>query len=214
MFYSANGELTKDSFKLPDYCSKKQQVIEGMAEVALHTHQVPMHNHNDTENLDSIKKKQVELQAEITASKVPAGTIVMWSGANLPIGWALCDGKNETPDLRGKFIVGLNTEDSAHNSIGKTGGAATIVLNKNQLPKHKHMIEKAPTDDKNFTDSRNSQTLGLVGDKGTNNENVGSGGANSSSNPKSRGRWSSEVGDNQPIENRPPFYTLAYIMKL
>jgi microcystin-dependent protein len=213
MFYSANGELKKDNFKLPDYCSK-QKVIEGMADVPLHTHEVAMHSHNDTQNLDSIKEKQAELQAEINASKVPAGTIVMWSGSNLPVGWAICDGENGTPDLRGKFIVGLNTEDPSHNAVGKTGGAATVVLNENQLPKHKHMIEKAPLDDRNFTDGNNRQILGVVGDKGSNDADKNSGGANSGSNPSKRGRYTTEVGDNQPIENRPPFYTLAYIMKL
>lgn len=206
MFYSANGTFTQKR--------SNKRVIEGMADVALHTHEVPMHSHNDTQNLDEIKKEQARLQAEIAKSKIPTGTIVMWSGANLPLGWAICDGQNGTPDLRGKFIVGLNTEDPYHNSVGKTGGAATVILNENQLPKHKHMIEKAPLDDRNFTDGGEKQVLGLVGDGLSNNDNVGSGGANSSSDPTKRGRWSSEVGDNQPIENRPPFYTLAYIMKL
>src|SRR5690606_19276216 len=36
---------------------------------------------------------------------VPAGTIVMWHGNNIPAGWAECNGTNGTPDLRGRFIV-------------------------------------------------------------------------------------------------------------
>lgn len=34
--------------------------------------------------------------------------IVLWSGAivDIPAGWALCDGNNDLPDLRNKFIVG------------------------------------------------------------------------------------------------------------
>ncbi|UCG71206.1 MAG: tail fiber protein, partial [Thermoplasmata archaeon] len=32
---------------------------------------------------------------------VPSGTIVMWNGTVIPNGWALCDGTNGTPDLRG-----------------------------------------------------------------------------------------------------------------
>ena len=206
MFYSANGKFTQKT--------SNNRIIEGMADVALHTHEIPMHTHGDTQNLDDIKNRQDDLQQQINASKVPAGTIVMWSGSNIPNGWAICNGENGTPDWRGKFIVGLNTEDPSYNSVGKTGGAATIVLNENQLPKHKHMIEKAPLDDRNFTDGNNRQILGVVGDKGSNNDDKNSGGANSSSDPTKRGRWSSEVGDNQPIENRPPFYTLAYIMKL
>ena len=35
------------------------------------------------------------------------GIIVLWSGAiaDIPAGWALCDGTLGTPDLRNKFIV-------------------------------------------------------------------------------------------------------------
>lgn len=34
--------------------------------------------------------------------------IVIWSGAvvDIPAGWALCDGNNNTPDLRDKIVVG------------------------------------------------------------------------------------------------------------
>jgi len=39
---------------------------------------------------------------------VPDGSIVMWSGSagSIPAGWVLCDGKHNTPDMRGKFIMG------------------------------------------------------------------------------------------------------------
>ena len=206
MFYSANGKFTQKT--------SNNRIIEGMTDQ--HSHPTQLHSHPDTQNLDDIRNKQDELQKQINDFKVPAGTIVMWSGSNQPNGWAICDGENGTPDLRGKFIVGLNTEDSDHNSIGKTGGKATFKLTENQLPEHKHMIERAPIDDRNFTDGggNENQILGLVGDSGSSNDHKGSGGNNSSSNPNNRGRWSSIVGGSKPIENRPPFYTLAYIMKL
>lgn len=37
-----------------------------------------------------------------------ANMILIWSGAvvDIPAGWALCDGNNGTPDLRGKFLIG------------------------------------------------------------------------------------------------------------
>lgn len=58
---------------------------------------------------------------------VPVGTIVMWSGANVPVGWATCNGQTVngivTPDLRDRFIVGSG---SAY-TIGNTGGSNTIL---------------------------------------------------------------------------------------
>jgi hypothetical protein len=56
---------------------------------------------------------------------IPSGVIVMWSGllSNIPSGWALCDGSNGTPDLRDKFIYG----SSAGQNPGGTGGAASHI---------------------------------------------------------------------------------------
>lgn len=47
----------------------------------------------------------------------------MWGGllANIPSGWALCNGQNGTPDLRDKFIKGAANGANP----GATGGSAT-----------------------------------------------------------------------------------------
>ena len=37
---------------------------------------------------------------------IPKGTIVAHKGSSIPDGWAICDGANGTPDLRGRFIIG------------------------------------------------------------------------------------------------------------
>lgn len=78
-----------------------------------------------------------ELNAHID-QQMPQGGIILWSGAanNVPAGWALCDGQNNTPDLRDKFIVGAG---SAYQP-GDAGGAATVQLTTNELPAHTHSV--------------------------------------------------------------------------
>ena len=56
------------------------------------------------------------------SSGVPSGTIVMYNSGSAPSGWAVCDGSNGTPDLRGRFIV------AAGGSYSGTGGSADAVV--------------------------------------------------------------------------------------
>ena len=54
---------------------------------------------------------------------LPKGIILLWYGAivDIPAGFVICDGNNDTPDLRDKFIIGAG---STYNP-GATGGANT-----------------------------------------------------------------------------------------
>ncbi|MBT3678547.1 MAG: hypothetical protein HOG43_07160 [Flavobacteriales bacterium] len=64
---------------------------------------------------------------------VPPGVICMWSGDGVPEGWWLCDGENSTPDLRGRFIMGLEPTVS---TVGDTGGANEHRIQVGELPLH------------------------------------------------------------------------------
>jgi microcystin-dependent protein len=61
-------------------------------------------------------KTDAEFQGNGT---IPVGGIIMWSGAisNMPSGWALCNGANGTPDLRGRFIVGASNDSGSDTSL-------------------------------------------------------------------------------------------------
>lgn len=91
---------------------------------------------------------------------LPAGLICMWHGtlANIPSGWVLCDGQNNTPDLRDKFVKGA----ADGQNPGATGGAAThthadhashthtysqIVNHTHPVtdPGHTHLTQRYPT---------------------------------------------------------------------
>lgn len=64
--------------------------------------------------------------------EVPKGIIAMWKGtiATIPAGWALCNGGNGTPDLRDRFVVGAKQDHAGvaktnlTGSLTQSGGAA------------------------------------------------------------------------------------------
>ena len=60
---------------------------------------------------------------EVRRFLMPSRGIIMWSGtaADIPTGWALCDGTGGTPDLTDRFILGAG---KAYQP-GATGCAAT-----------------------------------------------------------------------------------------
>jgi len=52
----------------------------------------------------------------MTKNSIMSGAILLWSGsvASIPSGWVLCDGTNDTPDLRNLFVIGAgDTYDPA-----------------------------------------------------------------------------------------------------
>jgi hypothetical protein len=84
----------------------------------------------------------VDISATLTAAAfnalLPPGIILMWSGSTteIPNGWALCDGTDTTPDLRGRFIVGVNVDGvgAGRNTgrkeyaLGNSGGSENAVI--------------------------------------------------------------------------------------
>lgn len=60
-------------------------------------------------------------------SALPSGTILLWHGsvATIPPGYLLCDGTNNTPDLRDRFLLGAGGAFIP----GDTGGNSTHTHN-------------------------------------------------------------------------------------
>lgn len=81
-------------------------------------------------------KLMTPLRVAQVAVAVPAGGIILWSGAsnNIPSGWFLCDGQNGTPNLLDRFVVGAGST----YAVNATGGSAAVTLSTTQIPSHTH----------------------------------------------------------------------------
>jgi microcystin-dependent protein len=137
----------------------------------------------------------------------PAGLISLWSGAiaAIPAGWALCDGTSGTPDLRDRFIVGAGST----YAVAATGGEATHTLTTAEMPVHSHA--NTLTDPGHFHTIQPS-TQGSGGSAGS--QGAFWTGANTSTNTTGITITNVNAGSGDAHENRPPYYALAYVMKL
>lgn len=57
-------------------------------------------------------------------------------------GWYICDGRNGTPDLRGRVGVGRDATNlnSDYGQVGRTGGSNSVKLSPSQIPAHSHSV--------------------------------------------------------------------------
>lgn len=180
-----------------------------------------------TQQLDAYNRAQDNKIALLQPT--PPGVVQMWaggvSGGALPMNYLLCDGarlvasqypelyeaigRTHTasnvpsgyfclPDLRSRFVVGYNYNESDYNTIGKIGGEKRHRLLTSEMPSHSH-----------------GQYLwaGASGDwRG--------GGGDSCPNATSHHDRTTQFGNTSASgsglehENRPPYYTLAFIIKV
>lgn len=106
----------------------------------------------------------------------PVGTIVPYGGGASVGDWLLCDGSAidpkyaklinivgaNTPNLKGRFLVGMNIGDAEFASVGTKGGAktgsSTTTITVSNLPQHTHTATAA-ADTHAHTESTGSETI-------------------------------------------------------
>ena len=184
--------------------------------------------------ISELIQRQGTVETKVESAE-PFGIVKMWAGAsqNVPAQYALCNGAElpisehaelhkamgntfnsakdcngntystrsgyfRLPDLRGRFIVGYNDIDNDYKISGSTGGEKRHTLTGDEMPAHSHP--------QNLWQEASGNWKG--------------GGGNSSPDSTS---WHDKTkqfgntgatGGNNAHENRPPYYVLAYIIKV
>jgi hypothetical protein len=162
---------------------------------------------------------------------VPRGTVVSWYGdiTKIPATWALCDGTNGTPDLKGRFILGYNpnlipgTSDTTQRKkrdMNATGGNEQLIAN----IAFNYWPGSGGWNNSIVYDAMQNVGLNILND-GTSSGRVMTNVTDASVaygdfnlkdiNRKTEGdpKPTSVTGKNT-TESLPPYYVLAYIMKL
>ena len=144
------------------------------------------------------------------------GMIILWSGAAnaIPSGFVLCNGQNNTPDLRGRFVVGYSNTDGDYD-VNDTGGSKDNTLSVSQLPSHNHSFSGSASHNHTHTKATHPSGSGPEQNQSGGPEdrtNFGDTGTTSTATVTISGTTGNQ-GSGTAIENRPPYYALCYIMK-
>ncbi|HBS87549.1 MAG TPA: hypothetical protein DEA97_13385 [Bacteroidales bacterium] len=172
------------------------------------------------------------------------GGIIMWSGTTAPEGWAICNGQTvngyKTPDLSGKFIVSYAASVTDYSNPGNlsttgvnpgnTGGAQSVTLQKENVPQHRHekgtyavlgagehshtySYDYSKTDgDESGANKTVITQQGLTGNESV--TIVYDGGSHTHTIEGMSGNGSTDGLGSVAHENRPPYYVLAFIMRV
>ena len=125
-------------------------------------------------------------KVEVMPSINLVGAILQYAGKTAPEGFLLCDGQAvsrttyaalfkiigstygsgngsttfNVPNLKGRVPVGVDSNDSDFNTLGKTGGAKSVTLTKEQIPAHNHSATVSINSGGAHTHSASSNSTG------------------------------------------------------
>ncbi|CAF3389846.1 unnamed protein product [Rotaria socialis] len=165
---------------------------------------------------DHLRKESATIASSSSNIGLPRGTVVMVASSEMDhwfningkglgeySGWYICDGRNGTPDLRGRFLVGRDAlnSGSSYSQIAQTSAAGA----------HAHYYH-----DITYADGCDIVVPTYRGIRsGTPNNKacqIGRTTAAAGQHDHSISVSTSRVGSSAPQENRPPYYVVAYII--
>ena len=193
--------------------------------------------YNWSDFVQVLTNRQLQQRIEQIKGDAP-GTVKMWAGqiVKIPDDYKLCNGdilsKNDypdlfenlgtafggdginsfaLPDLRGRFIAGYDSTKQDYNTISKIGGSEKVALTVNQIPEHNHV--------NNSVYNKLSARAADAASPGTTTSlDTGSAETEYNIGRMNPDEWTSaeiqKVGNGEAHENRPPYFVLAYIIKV
>jgi len=152
---------------------------------------------------------------------IPIGGIIMWSGtdAAVPSNWNLCDGTNGTPNLVDRFIVGRGSAYAADSTGGQTDAIIPTHTHTATGGSHGHPVRHS-------TQTSNAVTADsaggyIVDGTGTQDFSANNGAPNSTNGDQIGQSGSLTLTAATPVgsedvagKNLPPYYAIAYIMRI
>lgn len=185
------------------------------------------HTLKSTQALEAYNKEQDKQIALLQPT--PVGIVQMWAGGvaggKLPLNYLLCDGARLVvsqypelyaaigrihtassvpsgyfclPDLRSRFVVGYNYNDGDYDTLGKVGGEKKHRLLTSEMPSHSH--------------GQYLWSPASGGWRGGGNDSWPD--ATSHHDRTTPFGNTASAGGGAEHENRPPYYTLAFIIKI
>lgn len=198
----------------------------------------------DIKTIKELMKENRELREELAAKDAPPlGIVEMWAGQSVPEGYVMCDGRAlrmedyrelygvlgttfntafsaggtryttepgyfRVPDLRGRFVVGQHDSDNDYREKGSGGGKKTVILTEEELPAHRHSM----------TDYYYPENRKTIAGNVANNPSAQKYGSNKTDTDNDGMLYfnhdTGTTGGSAGHENRPPYYVLAYIMRV
>ena len=166
-------------------------------------------------NITNIDNNKITSQNNIDANTPPL-TIIAYYGIDAPPGWQICNGANlkamdgnivyyksssgayasklNTPDLRGRSILGLNTNSLdtklTKTKLGDKGGEEHHTLTLAEMPTHSHKSRQRGNNSNSFPNAQVGAEWASAGDEST-----------------------SSSGGSQSHNNMHPVFILNYIIK-
>jgi len=154
------------------------------------------------------------------------GMIILWSGsiASIPSGWALCDGTNGTPNLEDRFVIGAGNT----YAVDATGGSADAIV-----VSHTHTFSETTSANGSHNHREGNansgsgtyyglgDTAGAISTPSSREALFGGGPLGGTyltdtvaAHDHTVSGTTASAGSSGTNANLPPYYALAYIMKL